>query len=54
MVLPRIFEIIRSEETSQMQWSQDPSEIDGYNLNNIRCETSRNFRNKKGITKSQN
>jgi hypothetical protein len=28
-------------------WLQDPCEINGDNLNNIRCETSRDFRNKK-------
>jgi hypothetical protein len=27
-------------------WLQDPSKINGDNLNNIRCETSRHFRNK--------
>jgi hypothetical protein len=27
---------------------QDPSEIDGDNLNNVRCEASRHFRNKTG------
>jgi hypothetical protein len=30
-----------------LQWLQDPSEINGDNLNNIRRETSRHFRNKK-------
>jgi hypothetical protein len=30
-----------------LHWLQDPSEINGDNLNNIRCETSRHFRNKK-------
>jgi hypothetical protein len=30
-----------------LQWLQDPSEISGDNLNNIRLETSRDFRNKK-------
>jgi hypothetical protein len=29
------------------QWLQDPSEINGDNFNNIRCEASRHFRNKK-------
>jgi hypothetical protein len=29
-----------------MQWLQDTSEINGDNLNNIRHETSRHFRNK--------
>jgi hypothetical protein len=28
-------------------WLQDPSEINGANLNNIRREASRHFRNKK-------
>jgi hypothetical protein len=30
-----------------LQWLQDPSEINGDNLNNLRRETSRHFRNKK-------
>jgi hypothetical protein len=30
-----------------LQWLQDPSEIYGDNLNNIRRETSSHFRNKK-------
>jgi hypothetical protein len=30
-----------------LQWLQDPSEINGDNLNNIRHEASRHFRNKK-------
>jgi hypothetical protein len=30
-----------------MQWLQDPSEINGDNLNNARCEASIYFRNKK-------
>jgi hypothetical protein len=32
----------------RLQWLQDPSKINGDNLNNIRRETSRHFRNKKG------
>jgi hypothetical protein len=31
-----------------LQWLQNPSEINGDNLNNIRHETSRRFRNKRG------
>jgi hypothetical protein len=31
-----------------LQWLQGPSEINGDNLNNIRRETSRHFRNKRG------
>jgi hypothetical protein len=30
-----------------LQWLHDPSEISGDNLNNIRREASRHFRNKK-------
>jgi hypothetical protein len=30
-----------------LQWLQDPSKINGDNLNNIRCEASRYFRNTK-------
>jgi hypothetical protein len=30
-----------------LQWLQDPSEINGDNLKNVRRETSRHFRNKK-------
>jgi hypothetical protein len=30
-----------------LQWLQDPSEISGVNLNNIRRETERHFRNEK-------
>jgi Fe-S cluster assembly ATPase SufC len=30
-----------------LQWLQDPSEINGVNLNNVRREASRYFRNKK-------
>jgi hypothetical protein len=30
-----------------LQWLQDPSEINGDNLNNVRHEASRHFRNKK-------
>jgi hypothetical protein len=32
---------------AKLQWLQDPSEINGDNLNNVRRETSRYFRNKK-------
>jgi hypothetical protein len=34
----------------KLQWSQDPSKINGDNLNNIRSETSRHFRNKEAIS----
>jgi hypothetical protein len=31
---------------AKLQWLQDPCEINGDNLNNVRCEASRHFRNK--------
>jgi hypothetical protein len=34
-------------EQAKLQWLQDPSEINGDNLNNVRHEASRYFRNKK-------
>jgi hypothetical protein len=30
-----------------LEWLQDVSEINGDNMNNIRCEASRHFNNKK-------
>jgi hypothetical protein len=30
-----------------VQWLQNPSEINGNNLNNVRCEASRHFKNKR-------
>jgi hypothetical protein len=30
-----------------LQWLQDPSEVNGDNLNNVRREASRHFRNNK-------
>jgi hypothetical protein len=30
-----------------LQWLQDPSEVNGDNLNNVRCQNSRHFKNKK-------
>jgi hypothetical protein len=37
-----------SKETAKLQSLQHPSEINGDNLNNIRCEANRYIRNKKG------
>jgi hypothetical protein len=36
---------------AKLQWLQDPSQINGDNLNNVRREASRHFRNKKRIYK---
>jgi hypothetical protein len=32
----------------KLQWLQEPSEINGDNLKDIKCEAGRHFRNKKG------
>jgi len=37
-----------------MQRIQDPSQKIVDNLNNVRCESSRHFRKKKGISESSN
>jgi hypothetical protein len=39
--------LLDQRKQAKLQWLQDPSEINGDNLNNIRRETSRHFRNKK-------
>jgi hypothetical protein len=42
-----MFTIFRSKEVAKMQWLQDPNQSNIDNLNNVRYETSRHFRNKK-------
>ncbi|PNF37844.1 hypothetical protein B7P43_G08371, partial [Cryptotermes secundus] len=39
--------LLDHRKQAKLQWLQDPSELNGNNLNNIRRETSRHFRNKK-------
>jgi hypothetical protein len=39
-------ELFDQREQAKLQWLQDPSEINGDNLSNVRCEAKRNFRNK--------
>jgi hypothetical protein len=41
-------ELLDQRKLAKLQWLQDLSQIYGDNLNNIRPEASRNFRNKKG------
>jgi hypothetical protein len=38
---------IKLRKQAQLQWLQDPNEINRDNLNNVKCEASRHFRNKK-------
>jgi hypothetical protein len=40
-------ELLHQKKPTKFQWLQEPSEINGENLNNVRCEFSRHFRNKK-------
>jgi hypothetical protein len=42
-----MLKIVRSKKQAKLQWLQDPSEINGDNLNNVRREASRHFRNNK-------
>jgi hypothetical protein len=39
--------LLDQRKQAKLQWLQDPSEINGDNLNNVRRDTSRHFRNKK-------
>jgi hypothetical protein len=39
--------LLNQRKQAKLQWLQDTSKINGDNLNNIRHDTSRNFRNKK-------
>jgi hypothetical protein len=40
-------ELLNQRKQAKLQWLQDQDEINGDNLNNVRHETSRHFRNKK-------
>jgi hypothetical protein len=46
-------ELLAQRKLAKLQWLQDPSEINGDNLNDIRREAVRNFRNKKGVSERQ-
>jgi CRISPR/Cas system-associated protein Csx1 len=39
--------LLYQRKEAKLQWLQDLSEINRDNLNNVRCEASRHFRNKK-------
>jgi hypothetical protein len=43
----RCSKLLDHRKQAKLQWLQDPSEINRDNLNNVRCEASRYFRNKK-------
>jgi hypothetical protein len=39
--------LLDQRKQATLQWLQDPREINGVNMNNVRCEANRYFRNKK-------
>jgi uncharacterized protein YaaR (DUF327 family) len=43
----RCSKLLDQRKQAKLQWLQDPIEINGDNLNNVRREESRYFRNKK-------
>jgi hypothetical protein len=47
MVDEECSKLLHQGKQAKLQSLQDPRKINGDNLNYIRCETSRNFRNKK-------
>jgi hypothetical protein len=40
-------EILDQRKQAKLQWLQEPSEINGDNLNNVTCEASKHFRKEK-------
>jgi hypothetical protein len=40
-------ELLDQRKQAKLQWLQNPSQTNADNLNNVRCETSKTFRNKK-------
>jgi hypothetical protein len=40
-------ELLGQRKQAKLLWLQDPSEINGDNVKNLRCEVSRHFRNEK-------
>jgi len=42
-------ELLDQRKQPKLQWLQNPSHTNGDNLNVVRCDTSRMFRNKKKI-----
>jgi hypothetical protein len=44
-----MFRYFKSEEQAEVQWTQDPTQSNVLNLNNVRNDASRYFRNKKKV-----
>jgi hypothetical protein len=43
----RCSKLLDYRKQAKLQWLQDPSEINGHNMNNVRREASRYFRSKR-------
>jgi hypothetical protein len=39
--------LLHQRKQTKLQWLQNPSQTNGDNVNNVRCDTSRTFSNKK-------
>jgi len=39
--------LLDQRKQAKLQWLQNPSQTNGDNLNNVRCETNRTFRDEK-------
>lgn len=50
----KVFEICGSRERAELQWLQDPSQINVDNLNSVTCETSKPLRKKHGNKQQTN
>jgi hypothetical protein len=46
--------LLDNRKKAKLQWLQDPSEINGDNLNNVKRKASRYFRIKEGMSERQN
>jgi hypothetical protein len=46
--------LLDKRKQAKLQWLQDPSELNGDNLNNVRSEASKHFRKKKKIRNIRN
>jgi hypothetical protein len=46
--------LLDQKKQAKLEWLQDPSEINGDNLNNVRRKARRYSRNKEGISERQN
>jgi hypothetical protein len=47
MIYDECLKLLDQQKQAKFLWLQNPSQINGDNLNNVRYETSRTFRNKK-------